>query len=221
MNTIKLKSSIFSVFCYLMLIASCSSDSIDNGDLGESGYTRSLWSQDVIPVELKSFSELPKWLREKTEHMDEKDRKLARYKIFQGKHHDETIYYIDNMLSSFLGFYHQDGRVFDTDDYKEFDGVVSFSLFTDWICIYSENPLVKGLKGIFHFVPNEDSYDSYVENGNKRYYVWGYLNDSNLQIYDGKHVVLGGFSTGEFKNKNAVDNICYGIEATYIRLHSE
>lgn len=209
----KLTKSIIAVVSGLLMMTACSkSDPIDNGNKSEYGFTRSPHNQDIIPVNLINLSELPQWLREKTEGWTEKDRKLAGYKIYRGKYNCEMIYYIDNLLSSWIGFYCADGSIFMDGDWNS---------VTDWECIYSELPFIQALTGILHFDPNTETWDHYVESDNKRYYIWGWLSTDELSKYNGKFVQLGGFSWGDITNvkTDCPSGItCYGIDATYIRM---
>ena len=78
--------------------------------------------------------------------------------------------------------------------------------------------------GVLHHDPTENR-DSYVDCGEERYYIWGGMNDSDLQKYDGKHVIMSGFLWGDITRFiiNLPSGVypsgvaCYGIEATYIR----
>lgn len=224
----------FSIVLGVMLMTACSnSDSNDweSGDSNwdfefledaESGYLDGFGQK--IPIMLVSSSELPDWLRPSAESWGETEILLARVRVLQGKWDDETIYYINNDLSSCIGcqYYHHDGRQFDTEDWEKID--YSQDFFTDWRCIYSAAPLVRGIVGTLHYDSNEETRSHYVAGNHKRYYIWGSLNTTELQQYDGQIVVISGFSEGDITE--VVDNCpsgttCYGLEATYIDYYSK
>ena len=216
---------IFGMVFMMMGIYSCSSnESVDDlltrstQENAESGYTWGTWIGKNIPVDLVPISELPDWIRPSIEKGKEVEMMISNYKIFEGKWKGEKVYYINNDFSSCIGclYYHQDGRQFEPDDWGE-DGI-SYADFSDWRCIWSAAPLIKGMTGILRYDPTEDR-SSYVDNGGERYYIWGNMNTSELQPYDGKRVVMSGFSHGDitFVVKDCPSGTaCYGIEATYL-----
>ena len=226
---------ILSLVCSMTLMAACSNSDADdwNKDVSdaddwskdmsvkaESGVTRTAFGTDDIPVRLVDITELPEWMQKGVQGWSERDALLGRYKIFQGKLKGETIYYFDDILSSCIGclYYHDDGRQIEYDEWEKQDGVIYLDA-TDWTCIYSAAPLLTGLTGTLHYDPNRENRNDYMENGQKRYYIWGYLNTDDLKKYDGKHVVLSGFMYGDITqviNDCPSGVTCYGIEATYI-----
>ncbi|MBO4827295.1 MAG: hypothetical protein J5506_08700 [Prevotella sp.] len=239
MKKIKEFGTILIVVLGMTMFAACSSsiDSIDNGEWDESGlshngdshdygFTSLAFVHDLIPVELKDFSELPGFLQKGISSWDEREVAIGRFKIFEGKCHGESIYYFDNLFSSCIGcrFYHEDGRQLKKEEWITEDGVVSYDIFSDWKCIYSADPFVKGITGVFRYDPDQERRGHYVEANNKYYFIWGYLNTENLKKYDGKFVQIGGFSGGDITQALQGDEsipsgiTCYGIETTYIRI---
>ena len=208
-----MKRNILCAVCGLLLLTACSdSDSNDwvESAMAESGYTRSDFSKAEIPVLLVSVSELPQWLRQEIDYWTEIGKVPPGYKIFQGKWKGETIYYTKNVVSSYIGFYRQDGKMLSIDNWSE---------TTDWRCVYSATPLRTGMTGTLHYDPTENR-DSYIENVEECYYIWGYLNDSNLSKLDGKQVTLSGFVDSDLTDivEDCPANVrCYGIDATYLR----
>lgn len=183
----------------------------------ESGYTRAAFGNEDIPVMLMDISNLPQWM---TMREVWNENQIIGLKIFQGHLKGETVYYIDNLLSSCIlsNYFHHDGRQFDGGEWEEKDGISSLDI-TDWICIYSSCPLIKGITGVFHYDANEETRNHYVEDNHQRYYVWGYLNNSELRQYNGKPVVMSGFLQGEITNiiTGCPSGLtCYGLDATYI-----
>ena len=75
------------------------------------------------------------------------------------------------------------------------------------------------MTGTLRYDPSENR-DSYIENDDERYYIWGYLNDSDLSKLDGKQVMLSGFVDSDLTDivEDCPANVrCYGIDATYLR----
>lgn len=217
--------NILSLVCGVVLMAACSNSDADdwNNEIlvkAESGVTRTAFGTDDIPVKLVDITELPEWMQKGVQGWSERDALLGRYKIFQGKLKGETIYYFDDILSSCIGclYYHNDGRQIEYNEWEQQDGVTYLNA-TDWTCIYSAAPLLTGLTGILRYDPNRENRNDYMESGQHRYYIWGYLNTDDLKKYDGKHVVLSGFMYGDITqviNDCPSGVTCYGIEATYI-----
>ena len=227
----ELTRTLFTVVCSMLMITACSDSHSD--DWGYDAYTNTVSGNtrsaslgtDNIPVNLKDLSKLPEWIQTRLKGKAEKDLVMAHFKIFQGKFKGETIYFFDDLLSSCIdcNYYHHDGRQIEAEEWENQNNV-TFLNASDWTCIYSALPFVKGITGIFHYDPNEETRNHYVENNLTRYYVWGYLNTSELKKYDGKQVLLSGFSAGNINE--AINDIadfpagttCYGIEATYINI---
>ena len=214
----------FLTFVLVMTMMAACSNPIDETEevVYNNGFTRTILFEGDISINLKNLSDLPEWLQEDVKRW-EKDAFLASYRVFEGKWHGETVYYIENMLSSCIGcqFHHRDGRQFDDNEWKTEDSVISFAAFTNWTCIYSVAPFVKGVTGILHYDSNRSNY---VEDDHKRYYIWGYLNTDALQKYDGQFVVLSGFLNGdltEIIKDGPAGTASYGLNVTYIRVSSQ
>jgi hypothetical protein len=217
--------NILYIVCCLVLLTACSSNDEDGiMSLSDDGLTSGDWIGDDIPIALVSVSDLPEWMHSVVDRMEERERIIANYKIFQGKWESETVYYFNNNTSSCIAslFYHHDGTPFGDVEWGRKG--LSTADFSDWRCIWSAAPLKKGITGILHYDPTENR-DSYVDCSQERYYIWGGMNDSDLQKYDGKHVIMSGFLWGDITKfiVNLPSGVypsgvaCYGIEATYIR----
>ena len=224
----KLIRNILYVVCSLVLLTACSSNDED-GVTGpaDDGFTSGTWIGGSLPIALVPDSELPEWMRSLLDRLYEG----AMYiKVFQGKWRGETVYYFNNEASSCIAclFYHHDGTPFGDMEWGR-QGL-STAEFYDWRCIWSAAPMKRGIIGVLHYDPTENR-DSYVDCGQERYYIWGGLNDSDLQKYDGKHVIMSGFLWGDitrFIMKYPLPSgvlpgaypsgvACYGIDATNIR----
>ena len=214
--------NILYIVCSLLLLTVCSCNDED-GVTGsaDDGFTSGTWIGGSLPIALVPDSELPEWMRSLLDRLYEG----AMYiKVFQGKWRGETVYYFNNEASSCIAclFYHHDGTPFGDMEWGR-QGL-STAEFYDWRCIWSAAPMKRGIIGVLHYDPTENR-DSYVDCGQERYYIWGGLNDSDLQKYDGKHVIMSGFLWGDITKFiiNLPSGVypsgvaCYGIEATYIR----
>lgn len=212
------------VCCLVLLVCSCN-DEDGIMSLSDDGLTFGSWIGGGIPIALVSVSDLPERLRHDIEYgMEKRQMFLVSYKIFQGKWRDEVVYYVNNVASSCIGclFYHHDSTPFGDAEWGEKG--LSTDEFSDWRCIWSAAPLKKGITGILHYDPTENR-DSYVDCGQERYYIWGGMNDSDLQGYDGKRVIMSGFLWGSINSfmmeqpsgVYPIGVACYGIEVTYLR----
>ena len=214
--------NILYIVCSLVLLTVCSCNDED-GVTGpaDDGFTSGTWIGGSLPIALVPDSELPEWIRSLLDRLYEG----AMYiKVFQGKWRGETVYYFNNEASSCIAclFYHHDGTPFGDMEWGR-QGL-STGEFYDWRCIWSAAPMKRGIIGVLHYDPTENR-DSYVDCSQERYYIWGGMNDSDLQKYDGKHVIMSGFLWGDITKfiVNLPSGVypsgiaCYGIEATYIR----
>ena len=213
----KTKKVIFMLAWSLILLMACSNDDDDLPVASAAcGRTGSLWIGSDIPVQLVEAADLPSWLQVKVGEWGEQ-ADARHLKVFQGSLHGSTVYYLDDAYSSCPGcqFFHQDGRQVEFPTTAP--EVLSLSQFTDWRCIYSTMPLKTGLSGVLHYATAAS--ETYIESGQNRYYVWGYLNTPQLERLDGKRVSFAGFLDADITSlitDRLAGGTCYGLDATLI-----